>query len=156
MAPRTKFVRPARRTQRAADAAGFTLVELMVVLVIIGLASAAVVLALPGTNASLAGEAERFAARAKAARDAAIVEGRPIRLAVDGAGYRVEHRRGGEWRIQAEHGWTEGTQVQPVSDASAFRFDATGVAEPGTLRLARDGHRVDVEIGHDGAIQIHR
>ena len=48
---------------------GFTLVELMVVLFIIGLAATAVVLAVPEQGGSLQAEAERFAARAKAARD---------------------------------------------------------------------------------------
>src|SRR3954464_6125538 len=43
------------------EASGFTLVELMVVLVIIGLASAAVILTLPERGGSLFAEAERFA-----------------------------------------------------------------------------------------------
>ena len=62
---------------------GFTLVELLVVLVIIGLAAAAVVLAIPDPEGSLQTEAERFAARAKAARDLAIVESRPALLRID-------------------------------------------------------------------------
>src|SRR6185503_13288799 len=66
---------------------GFTLVELMVVLVIIGLAAAAVVIAVPEPGGSLAGEAERFAARVKAARDTAILESRAMAVQIGRGGY---------------------------------------------------------------------
>ena len=61
----------------------------MVVIVIIGLAASVVVLAMPDPGGGVAAEAERFAARAKAARDLAIVEARPAMLSVDAAGYQV-------------------------------------------------------------------
>ena len=57
---------------------GFTLVELMVVLVIIGLAAAAVVLAVPEAGGSLAGEAERY--RTAAVRGAAALSPASRRL----------------------------------------------------------------------------
>src|SRR5207253_9615387 len=71
---------------------GFTLIELMVVLVIIGLAAAAVMLALPEAGGSLAGEADRFAARARAARDTAILDSRAVALQVGSGGYEVARR----------------------------------------------------------------
>src|SRR6185503_10002070 len=75
---------------------GFTLVELMVVIVIVGLAAAAVVLALPERGGSLHAEAERFAARAKAARDDAILDSRAASVAIGPCGYDVVVRRGAE------------------------------------------------------------
>ena len=65
---------------------GFTLVEMMVVLVIIGLASATVLLAMPDPRGDLRGDGERFAARAKAAQDSAIIEAREMALWVTGSG----------------------------------------------------------------------
>src|SRR3954468_9642317 len=87
------------------EASGFTLVELMVVLVIIGLASAAVILTLPERGGSLFAEAERFAARTKAARDDAILDSRAATVEVGPAGYAV-NRRGEE----AHYDWVPGTE----------------------------------------------
>ncbi|WP_197042260.1 prepilin-type N-terminal cleavage/methylation domain-containing protein [Sandarakinorhabdus oryzae] len=56
--------------------AGFTLVELVVVMVIIGITSAALVLTLPGPDARVRGAAEKLAAQAAATRDMAILTGK--------------------------------------------------------------------------------
>ena len=137
--------------------AGFTLVELMVVLVILGLASAAVVLAMPDPGGSLQAEAERFAARAKAARDSAIVESRPVALLIDADGYAAARRAGNEWVPGDRHEWAEGTQAEAAGAAGGrIRFDSTGLAEPLHLILNRNGRQVAVEIGHDGEVHVRR
>src|SRR5687767_4668514 len=103
---------------------GFTLIELMVVLVIFGLAAAAVVLAVPEAGGSINGEAERFAARAKAARDTAILESRAVALQIGRGGYEVARRDGGVWRTEAHYDWVERT-VPDVggADQASIRFD---------------------------------
>ena len=58
---------------RPAAEGGFTLVELMVVLTVIGLASAAAVLAMPDPRGRLVDEGARFAARVRAAQDSAVM-----------------------------------------------------------------------------------
>ncbi|HEV2817321.1 MAG TPA: GspH/FimT family pseudopilin [Allosphingosinicella sp.] len=125
---------------------GFTLVELMVVIVIIGLAAAAVVLTLPERGGSLRAEAERFAARAKAARDDAILDSRAASVAVGPGGYDVVRRRGAE-----HYDWAEGTRAEL---AGRIRFDPTGLAEPARLSLRRGDHRAAVDIGEDGEIRV--
>jgi general secretion pathway protein H len=136
---------------------GFTLIELMVVIVIIGLAAAAVVLAVPEQGGSVQAEAERFAARAKAARDAAIVEARPMALQIGAGGYEVARRSGGEWEVTARHRWAEGTDVEAFGQSGArSRFDSTGLAEPLSLTLRRGERRIAVEIGHDGNVHVRR
>ena len=134
---------------------GFTLVELMVVLVILGLAATAVVLAVPEQGGSLIAEAERFAARAKAARDAAIVEARPAALTVDAGGYAFARRSGGEWRPGLRHEWAQGTAAE-AAPASGTRFDSTGLAEPMTLVLRRGEREAAVRIGVDGSVHVQR
>ena len=136
---------------------GFTLVELMVVLVILGLAATAVVLAMPEQGGSLQAEAERFAARAKAARDSAIVEARPVALTIDAGGYAFARRSGGEWHAGQRHAWAEGTEAQAAGEsASGTRFDSTGLAEPLMLTLRRGERVVAVRIGGDGNVHVRR
>ena len=133
-------------------AGGFTLVELMVVLVIIGLASAAVILSLPERGGSLAAEAERFAARAKAARDHAILDSRPATLIVDAGGYEVSRRT-----ESARYDWVEGTQPALSGGRDGrIRFGATGLADPAQLVLRRRGRAVAVDIGEDGNVHVER
>lgn len=142
---------------RAAGQGGFTLIELMVVLVIIGLAASVVVLAMPDPGGSLQSEAERFAARAKAARDTAIVESRPALLRIDAEGYRVARRVGGSWRPAESHGWVEGTEVEAGgAEGPLTRFDSTGLAVPLGVTLRRRARRVEVRIDADGSIHVVR
>ena len=69
---------------------GFTLVELMVVIAIIGVAAGAVLLSMPDPRPTLAVEAERFAARLTLAREEAVMTNRPVALRADAAGYGFE------------------------------------------------------------------
>jgi general secretion pathway protein H len=136
---------------------GFTVVELLVVIVIIGLAATAVLLAMPESGGSLASEAERFAARAKAARDGAILESRLFALRIGPEGYAIASRRGGEWQSEARHDWVEGTRVElSGGTGGTIGFDPTGLADPAHIMLARGERRVAIEIGNDGSIQIRR
>ena len=133
------------------------MVELMVVLVIIGLASAAVVLAIPDEGGSLQSEAERFAARAKAARDNAIVESRPALLQIDAAGYNIARRDRGQWQQGAQYDWVEGTEVTTEGEEGAqTRFDTTGLASPLSLTLRRRNMQVAVAIESDGSVHVRR
>jgi general secretion pathway protein H len=136
---------------------GFTLVELLVVLVIIGLAAAAVVLAIPDPEGSLQTEAERFAARAKAARDLAIVESRPALLRIEAEGYTVARRSDGAWLEAERYDWAEGTEVEANgADGAQSRFDSTGLAVPLHVTLRRRERQVAIAIGGDGSVRVQR
>lgn len=76
---------------------GFTLVELMVVIAIIGVAAGAVVLSMPDPRPTLAVEAERFAARLTLAREEVVMTNRPVALRADAAGYGFESFDGAVW-----------------------------------------------------------
>lgn len=149
------------RTPTSATGAerGFTLVELLVTMVILGLASTAVLLAIPDPRGSLREEGERLAARLAATRDAAIVGGREMAVRFDAAGYGFETRRGGRWlpadgRAFAARRWPEGTTVTTEPATTRITFDATGLATPTVVRLSRDGAAARVTVEAAGAVRI--
>jgi general secretion pathway protein H len=140
---------------------GFTLVELLVVLVIIALVSAAVVLAVPDPRGDLASEAERFAARARAAQERAIMDNRPIALRVSPAGYAFEWRQPTGWARMTEkpflpQAWGKDVRASVSAGGGRIVFDSTGLADPLQVALARGREQVGVRIGNGGTIRVVR
>ena len=83
---------------------GLTLVELMVVLLIIGIATALTLLALPDSPQSqLQADASRLVALLESARAASRAQDEALRWRVDDAGFRFEGRAGGPWPNQWLH-----------------------------------------------------
>jgi len=151
--------RERRRARRFAEH-GFTLVELLVVLTIISLSGAAVMLAIPDPRGNLRDDAERFAARAHAARDAAVIEARDMALWVNSAGYGFERREGGKWRPVTTKpfgpaSWQGGAQaLVGEGDRARIRFDTTGQIEPLDVTLVRGDNQVLISIAADGTIHV--
>jgi general secretion pathway protein H len=89
---------PLRRT-----AAGFTLLELLVVLVIAGIMLGAIALnAVPGDRQVVQSEAQRVALLLQLARDEAIVRNRPIAFEADQDRYRFLIRQNDNWEMLAQ------------------------------------------------------
>ena len=154
----------------AAAQAGFSLVEMMVVLFIIGLLAGAVVMTLPGAQAGLTDEAQRFASRAAAARDNAVLESRPMAMVVNDRGYYFEERRDGQWQgfdrppfgLQS---WKDGTlarvagQAKPrdgeAAGSNRVIFDSVGLAsEDVALTLSHEGASAQVRIDRNGGVRL--
>lgn len=134
---------------------GFTLIELLIVLTIVGLMSAAVVVAMPDSRGSLRGEAERLAARAKAAQDRAVIDARPMALRVSAGAYAIERRADDAWQEDISYSLSEGTQAQVGKEGSTrIVFDPTGVVEPSQIFLRREGEQASVVISQNGRIAI--
>lgn len=137
---------------------GFTLIELMVVITIIGIMSAAVIFNLPDPRGNLIDEAERFAARTLAVRDEAVTTARETRVRVTQGGYGFDQRQRGTWaaitsKPLADTSWEAGTEAT----AGDVIFDPTGLAsEDERFVLKRDGIAVSVTIGSDGSINVGR
>ena len=131
---------------------GFTLVEMMVVLALIGLASAAVVLTMPAPGGGARAEATRFAARVAALRDRSVIEGRTHGVWVTASGYGFE-RRGAEAWLPLEDGrlsradWRGGTAVT-VDGAPQGRLSFNRVGLPDRPM------RVDFRAGDAGAAVV--
>lgn len=139
---------------------GFTLIELMVVVAIMALASAAVVLTLPDGNEQLRADAERFAGRVAAARDAAVVQARPMAVWVSPSAYGFARREQGAWRPLedkpfATTSWRDGVVADTAGEQLRLTFDGTGMtAEPVAVNLTRRGRRAAVTVDAAGRVAI--
>lgn len=84
---------------RRKTACGFTLLELLVVLAIVGVTLGAVTLsAMPDSRQTLQNDAQRIALLLQLARDEAIVRNRPVAFEADATRYRFLQRIGDNWQ----------------------------------------------------------
>ncbi|NIJ17006.1 GspH/FimT family pseudopilin [Sphingobium vermicomposti] len=140
---------------------GFTLIELMVVLTIIGFISAAVVMAIPDPRGRVVDDADRFAARVAAARDEAVVTSRPMGVWVSASGYGFQRREGKQWvpvedKPFVSANWKTGTRALVGKDGrQQIGFDGTGLpTDPMTVTLTREAERVAVTVDMAGKVMV--
>lgn len=151
-----------RRRASAAATAGFTLVELMVVLLIVGLMSAAVMLTMADPRGRLSGEVDRLAGRIRAARDSAIISGHSVALWVSPTGYGFERREDGRWQPigdgpLAATDWARGAHAV-IASGNRLRvtFDSVGRADqPLAFTLQRGETHIALRMNLDGKVTSH-
>lgn len=152
------------RSANSAREAGFTLVEVMTTLAVIGLVAGAVMLAAPGPETRLRSDVERFAARLKLASDQSVLTNRDIAIVSTADGYHFEKLDEDGWRRIENveplgfHPWPgdRAPQVKGAGEERLAAFDPIGGADPVTLLFGEPNPAWRVEIDEAGAIHVDR
>lgn len=161
MLAQTAMARQVRACASRAQARGFTLLELLAVLVITALASTLVVLTLPDTRRDLHDQADALASALLHARDEAILSLRMVEVTVDAGGYRFRRQAQQRWvpldeKPFAAMRWPAGVQTQlPVGGTQlSVRFDPTGAATPQRIALADGQQQLQVVVDAAGVVRV--
>lgn len=143
--------------------AGFTLVEVMTVVFIIGLTSSLVILTMPERPSASERAADAFARDVRQASDRAILTGRVQGIDLVEDGYRFVEWRGDGWERVPQRGRRDRTEVNltlrgdgrrfdEAEDLPELLFDPTGVNDPVELDFRIGSERYVILIAPDGEV----
>lgn len=138
---------------------GFSLVEMLVVLAVIGFISSIVLLNGGSTEPGLDREADRFAAKLAEARDLALIRNRPVLVEVTPDGYALRQRTADGWAVAGRTDavdWESGStiQVEGARLPAHILFDPMGMSEAGRISLYRGEDAETIVL--DGTGAVHR
>lgn len=150
------------RTSATGTERGFSLVELLVVVTVLGLLGAAVLLTIPGGGARLGDQADQLSAHLQRAREEAVLGNRAVAVRVDAAGYRFERRGWDGWQVMADpplhaRRFPDGVQAdfRGREQVARFEFDATGANVPADVVLRGPETALRLALLSSGEVQVH-
>jgi type II secretion system protein H len=159
------------RNSRARGEAGYTLIEALATLAIVGLLASAVVLAAPSPDRRAREAAEALAARLAHAGEESIMTNRPVAFIANEKGYGFAHLQQDGWRrIEGRsplsfRAWPEGASFRIEGatreailgeEAYGVYFAPVGEATPARIELTNGGVRFDVELDAQGGARVVR
>ena len=138
---------------RAARRAGFTLIEVLVVLAIMAVVAAAVVvMALPGDAEAARAEAQRLAALLESAMREARASGHAIAWSAERHGYAFWYRgEDGDWALYPQHSVYRSRTLAGRSELTAVRVDGRDLAPGERVVFSPHGLRSELAVTLAGA-----
>ena len=149
---------------------GFTLVELAVVLVLMGLVAAMVVPTISSRDGDPLAEAEQFAAVLHHASENSILSGSAMGVEITSDQYRILRNRRGQWialdrdPVFGPRDWSDGLEVAIRREAAEVTpglpgeplivFSATGEVTPFSVQLSRGERSARIDGDHLGSLSI--
>ncbi len=149
---------------------GFTLVEMLIVMLVMALLATTVVLTAGGGERKVSADASRLASRIAAARETAIVSARPVGIWIGRSGYGFDIRAGGSWSPLLQKpfetvNWPDDTNVVAIGLAgkqaalsggrARLVFDNIGLPDaPMRLDITRDGQSAQVMVAPNGDVKV--
>lgn len=139
---------------------GYTLIEMLVVITILGIAGGAILLTAPDSRRTLIDEAERFAAGLERAKEEAVLTNRTVDVQITSEGYTFGVTSRGMHRALDQRpfgsiAWSDDTTaVVSGKQPSRIAFDSTGIATPVEVDLFRSDGHVRVRVDMAGSVKI--
>ncbi len=159
---------PAGKTRKN-QSSGFTLVEVLAVLFIIGMMAAAVIVNMPKTEDPLRKQGELLATRISLAAQSGLVAQQSVGIILQEDGYEIVRYNNGLWETAAVFSF--GLDSKPLlelrqnagkvnletaekSGVPAIRYDSTGLGTPFELKLQNANSRYLITGNVDGTIIV--
>lgn len=145
---------------------GFTLIEIVVALFVMSLTAGLVLVTMHASSPDVVRDAQTLAQHLSLASRESIVTGEPIEVRVNRQGWSSFRYRDADWVDAGSHAFgskaveIEATQVAPIEEgdpetpAFRFRFDATGGASPGTLRMKTGSATMRIVVESNGSLEV--
>jgi len=156
-----------RRRKSTKFTKGFTLVEILAVLLIIGMMTGAVVMNLPAPKKPLDTQARLLAARISTAAQAGLVSGHTVGIVLHENGYDIVIYANDNWNVieTFDYGLESSPALELTLNAAkvdlkqaekigipVIRYDTTGLGTPFTLELTHKSARFIITGKVDGSI----
>ncbi len=151
-------------TRRAAKEAGFTLVEILSVLVVIGLMSSVVILSMEPPKPALEKQAERLTSELNALAQDGLISGSVNAAGFSKNGYALYTFENSEWTERVKGEWQDSYRLtlirasakldMPKTVEPIIMFQPTGLSTPFELTLSDRDMTYALKTEGDGRVEL--
>jgi len=149
---------------RQSNNAGFTLVEIMTVLVIIGLVTSVAILTMPTPKSGIEIQANKLTAELNALSQDGLISGRVNAVGFSKDGYTLYSYRDGQWEERLSDDWDDGYRLQytrnetavdiPKTITPGILFQPTGLSTPFELTLSSRDITYAIKTEGNGRVEL--